>query len=762
MIHPRHRRLALIVLVGLAVLLPILALRRPKAPTAAIPLGAGGPVDRRLDVLAGQFMEKEARAEADLQAHFPKEVASAPFRDALVEWWDAWNRNPDAWGDRLAGIERISWNPNNQAQFTGHESVAGFNWVAHALAKAWKRWKEEGWRVARTRWHLERWEASGDTIRAGVRFEVLAGRTEPTPARVVLAGLAWVDPAKWMGDPRGTVALEGLEVRRRDGKPAFEITAELEIPVPPHTPFCDPLIGLDGPDGVTLAMVGSGTLVRWRDGTLRTEPLPGLPPERIWAAAVSDWNHDGAPDLWLAGSDGLRVLPGPRWSGPGTILWRSPRRLPHPQALALADIDGDGDPDAFIGQYKLPYQGGQFPTPWHDALDGFPAVLLRNNGRDGWTDITPGSGLEAKAARRIYSASFADWNHDGRPDLVVASDFAGLDLFQNEGGGRFVDRTATLGTNRLGFGMGHWTGDIDGDGAMDVLLVGMDSPVADRLSWTGQQHPDWPEDAILRRGMTAGNRWLRWSGDRFAPMKGGETMARGGWAWAATVLDIDNDGWPDVHLANGHETLESARDYEEMFWTRDLHAAGSGNDRLADAWFRAAAGRRAAARGSYGGWQHGALFENQQGKGWRESGWLAGTALFADQRNAVAIDFNHDGRMDLAVTTMDLWPVRRQRLVLMANRSARTGHWLGIRFTDGPGTGTAFRLKAGGRVQERRITAGESHRSQVVGSVHWGLGEAGSVESLEVQAPGDATWKRLETPLEVDRWHDVRLLPPRW
>ena len=154
------------------------------------------------------------------------------------------------------------------------------------------------------------------------------------------------------------------------------------------------------------------------------------------------------------------------------------------------------------------------------------------------------------------------------------------------------------------------------------MLVGMDSPVADRLEWSQQRHPAWPEDASLRRAMTFGNRWLRWDGTRFLPRSEGASMARGGWAWAATLFDADNDGWPDMHLANGHETLASTADYEELFWTRDLHAAASTNNPVTDAFFRAAAGRRAAAQASYGGWQHGALFVNQQGRGWRESGWL--------------------------------------------------------------------------------------------------------------------------------------------
>lgn len=765
----RHnRRLAWVIGCGLVLVL-VAGIWRSRAPMAGRASGTSHR-DALLDDLARRFIEKEARADEEVEAHFPTEVATAPFRDALVEWWDAWNREPEAWVERMSGIGRLTWlrgaAPRSEALGGALlPAVPAFDWDGRMFLDRLRRWKAEGWRVERTRWHLERWQAgAGDMAggRAGVRFEVLARKIGPTPARATLGGLAWVDATRWMSaeggeGTRGAVELEALEVGERDGPPGFEVAADIGIPVPPHTPFCDPLLAWDGPDGPALALVGAGVLMRWREGEWRSEGLPGLPPERIWAAAVGDWNRDGMADLWLAGSDGLRVLPGPRWAGPGVVLWKSPQRMPHPQALAVADVDGDGDDDAFVGQYKMPYQGGQFPTPWHDAADGFPSVLLRNDGPAGWSDVTAASGLGMKARRRIYSASFSDWDADGKPDLVMASDFAGLDVLRNVGGGRFMDLTAALGTNRLGFGMGHWTGDINGDGRTDVLLVGMDSPVADRLSWTRQRHTGWPEDALLRSGMTVGNRWLTWDGTRFAPMPGAGTMARGGWAWAASVLDADNDGWPEVHLANGHETLSSARDYEEVFWTRDLHAAGSVHDPLADAFFRAAAGRRAAGEVSYGGWQHGAWFENLGGQGWRESGWLAGTSILADQRNAVALDFDRDGRMDLAVTTMELWPVRRQRLVVLANRMPQVGHWVGLRFVDGPGTGVIVRLKAGGRVQERRITAGESHRSQSAGSVHFGLGEAREVEWLEVREPGAAGWQRAPVPPAVDRWQEWRL-----
>ena len=76
------------------------------------------------------------------------------------------------------------------------------------------------------------------------------------------------------------------------------------------------------------------------------------------------------------------------------------------------------------------------PVPHYDANDGVPAFLLLNDGHGFFTDVTGASGLEKKRWRRLFSASFADLDGDGRLDLVTASDFAGVDVYRNEGAGR--------------------------------------------------------------------------------------------------------------------------------------------------------------------------------------------------------------------------------------------------------------------------------------------------------------------------------------
>lgn len=536
--------------------------------------------------------------------------------------------------------------------------------------------------------------------------------------------------------------------------PPFASVAELDLPVPPHTAFCDPLLAIPRADGTgdDLLLVGAGLWLRADPGGWKVEAFAGLPPEPVWAAAVVDWNRDQFPDLILAGRDGIRWFPGPKWEGPGTVLWRAPAPIRHAQSLAAADYDGDGDIDLFLAQYKLPYQGGQFPTPYYDANDGFESFLLRNEGPMGLRDSTQEAGLAAKRRRRTYSASFADWNGDGRPDLVLNSDFAGLDLFQNRGNGTFSDETQSLGIARHLFGMAHATADFNNDGRTDLYAIGMGSPVAARLDRWGLVRNGFESDRSFRPAMIAGNRLFlgHAGGLKAAPLVTG--LADGGWAWAVTPLDVDNDGLLDVHVCHGHETRANVRDYERQFWIHDIHVAASTNDPVADLYFRNAAGRRAADRASYGGWQNGALFLQTAPGAFAESAWLRGSAIPADTRNAVSLDVGADGRMDLAVTTFEEWPQRRQRVVILRNQTSTPGNWIGFESALLSGD-CRIRIRAGGLTLERRLMTGESYRSQSAGRIHFGLGPETRVDSAEVLLD-DGRTVSIQTP-SLNRWNPI-------
>ena len=84
-----------------------------------------------------------------------------------------------------------------------------------------------------------------------------------------------------------------------------------------------------------------------------------------------------------------------------------------------------------LGQYKVPYEKGQMPVPYFDANDGYPYHLLLNDGKGNFAAATEQAGLGRKRFRRVYSASLIDLDRDGDLDLIVVSDFHGIDAFEN-------------------------------------------------------------------------------------------------------------------------------------------------------------------------------------------------------------------------------------------------------------------------------------------------------------------------------------------
>ena len=153
---------------------------------------------------------------------------------------------------------------------------------------------------------------------------------------------------------------------------------------------------------------------------------------------MADFDGDSWADFLCARADGLLLYRGhgvPRFDGPPELVWRAPEPLKNPMAFTCGDIDHDGDLDVFLGQYRVPLLAQSLRPHYYDANDGHPAYLLRNDGHGHFEDVTGESGLTASRRRRMFSASFVDWNGDRHLDLVVVSDFHGLTLFENDGHG---------------------------------------------------------------------------------------------------------------------------------------------------------------------------------------------------------------------------------------------------------------------------------------------------------------------------------------
>jgi hypothetical protein len=477
---------------------------------------------------------------------------------------------------------------------------------------------------------------------------------------------------------------------------------------------------------------------------------------------IADFDGDGWADFLCAKPEGLILFKGSAqgtFDEPGRLVWSAQPPLKYVQFLTCADIDNDGDLDVFIGQYKSPYFHGQMPTPYYDANDGDPAYLLVNDGKGNFTDATANSGLADKRWRRSYSGSFVQLDSDQGFSLIVVSDFAGIDLYRNDGHGHFSDATRATIPDAMGFGMAHTFADFNQDGRPDFLMIGMDSPTVDRLEHLALWRPGASEDHSIRSRLACGNRLL------LAQAKGGfeqtqlnNSISRSGWSWGCAAFDFDNDGYPDVYIANGHESRATVHDYDPEFWLHDIFVGGSTNDRVSDLYFQSKFTRTRGRGQSYGGYEQNRFYLNLAAKSFLEAGHLMGVALPQDCRNVVADDLDGDGRMDLLVTTFEVWPEAKQTLHVYRNNLGDTGNWIGFRFRENGGgkslPGTRVTVHHGEHVATSQLVTGDSYRCQSPNTLHFGLGQSSKVDSVEIVWP-NGSHTRIESP-SINEYHVVK------
>lgn len=731
--------------------------------------------DARVRELAVQLTSLEARERQVSETVWAREILAQECGQVFETLWDALNTTtnkfdvlglfpfgeliPPKWGAPRADAHGIE----------AFEPVAAEGrWNAEAWHRFLDQSRRAGWRLDQTEFRHNRFEADDSGGPKRSEFYFCAHLTNNArEERAILRGDLAVDWAA--GTVGGAPAVKGIDGRQltlhtRPGPPPFREILSERIAPPEKSHFIDPLILYDlDQDGLSEIILAASNRVYHRSagGQFKAGPLCRHSPGLILTGLIADFDGDGCADFLCAKFEGLMLFRGSQrgtFDQPGEPVWSIKPHLKYAQALTCGDIDRDGDLDVFIGQYKVPYTRGQMPTPFYDANDGHPSYLLLNDGRGNFTDAMEAVGLAAKRWRRTYSASFADLDNDGDLDLMVVSDFAGIDLHANDGRGQFTDVTRKWVTEPHAFGMAHALADFDGNGLLDVLMIGMNSPTADRLDHLGLTRADHNGDRTVRSRVTYGNRlYLGRPGGAFEQNAVGDTIARSGWSWGCSAFDFDNDGFPDVYIANGHETKQSVRDYEPEFWLHDIYAGNSRDSIVADAYFRSKFTRTRGAGHSYGGYEKNRLYLNRRGESFLEAGHLMGVALEQDCRNVVADDLDGDGHLDLLVTTFEAWPEVKQTLHIYKNTLQQSGNWIGIRFREaGNGVspvGAQVTLQYGGSSAVRQIVTGDSYRSQHANTVHFGLGNAERVESVKVRWTAGPS-VLLQAP-EMNRYHTI-------
>ncbi len=455
----------------------------------------------------------------------------------------------------------------------------------------------------------------------------------------------------------------------------------------------------------------------------------------------------------------------------------TPERLPFgpasPGPLATADIDGDGDLDLFVGGRFRP---GHYPEPVASA------IWINEKGKltpsATWSEVFKSLGL-------VTAATFGDLDGDGSAELIVATEWGSLKLFQNDGG-KFapfdmavsipnVERS-TLNAQRSSLSelTGWWTsvvaGDFDGDGRLDLACGnwGRNSIYALNGAPTMRIfHGDWSGAG----GVQMVEAWR--SGTNWIPFRDRGWLSRGLPSLAAqfptheafgqaTVRDLVGAAYEKtsfveattlasmVFLNRGGRfeaiPLPDEAQLSPVFSVNvgDFDADGLDDLFLSQNFFGTASdiSRDDAGRGL---WLHG----KGDGTFAAIDSSASGISVFGEQRGAALADFDHDGRVDV-VTTQNSAPTK-----LYANRSPKRGIRVGLRgqAANPDAIGARLRLVYSGKRfgPTRTIQAGSGYWSQDAPAVVLGWKE--KPEALAIRWPNG---KDQVVPIKDGEW-DIRV-----
>ncbi len=406
--------------------------------------------------------------------------------------------------------------------------------------------------------------------------------------------------------------------------------------------------------------------------------------------AIGDFDGDGWPDLYITQWGGNRLYRNNR-NGTFTDVTSQAGVAVHSWSTSAAfiDYDGDGRLDLAVVNYirwtperEMPCfsAGGQrdYCSPLNYSAPA-PMTLFHNRGDGTFADSTEKAGL-TQAYGNGFGIATGDFDHDGRLDMYIANDATPNQLWMNRGQGKFVDEALLRGCalNSVGVpraGMGVVASDLFENGWLDLYVTHL---VGEGNGLFVNQSGNFM-DGITPDGPMAGS--LSYTG------------------FGVAFGDFDNDGIPDLYVANGRVRLGG-----KVWSTLDAYAEPNTL-------------RRGLGDGK---------FTEIQPQGGTEP------PLIGTSRGLVVGDLDNDGRLDLIVINRD-GPADMLRNNTPSDRS-----WIGFDIRDRnhrEARNAVVRIQAGGRQQWQQFQPNQGYCSSQDPRLHFGLGTAVTVEQVWVRWP---------------------------
>ena len=488
---------------------------------------------------------------------------------------------------------------------------------------------------------------------------------------------------------------------------------------------------------------------------------------RSWAtgATMADINGDGFLDIYVSVS-------GPEWSkaaerANALFINNGDRTFTEAAArygiadtsftthAVFLDYDRDGCLDLFLlNNSPADFSRGEVirhPLGVRGETPGSYNYLYRNGCNGGpFTNVSREAGILRDPGFGL-GVVVSDLNADGWPDIYVSNDGTPNDvLYVNNGDGTFTNKAGQWLKHASYAGMGVDIADFNNDGWPDILQVDM-SPKAlpGRKRTTGFMthqrimesraqgfRDDYSVNSLqLNNGVTPGGDVV------FSEVAGMAGVAHTEWSWAALFADFDNDGLKDVFIGNGYPKAVNDLDYQTAMFNARRGGTGAASRR---ARLDLLARLPTYAESNY-------VFRNAGDLTFTDKTRTWGLARPSFSYGAAYADLNNDGRLDLVVSNIDAPAFIYENVGPQPNDGGN--HWLQIRLQSetphGRGVGSELILTAAGRKQYIHHTPYRGYMSTMDDRVHFGLGQAQRVDSLEVIWP-DGRYQLL-TNLDVDR-----------